>query len=513
MPNVDLVVISSSNASLEGRQDRIATLRQALQNLASAEIKRVILISSGAIVGPDHHLAGFVADDTKRRPAVVNPLAEWWELVEQATNEKLKNLQTKLVIMRCPFVIGGEGSNTIDQIIARRWLVRYVGFNPPMQFLSIAGLTAAIQRANGRELAGTYNVAPDDVVPLRPALKALGVRSFGVPRCIQRLLRPVLLRFIDGIQTTEEIDYFRYPWTLSGTKFKAATGLNLTSQQALTDSNVSIPEDWPEFDAFGADKAFYERHGKSTFRFIEKAYWRIESRGFNHFPSSGSAIIVGPHRGFMPLDAVMMFHLIHRNTTRRTRFLIHPTLVKFPFQGWFFQKMATMMACRENATRALENGELLGVYPEGIRGAFKMHDELYQLGRFGRPDYARFALEFDVPVIPFAIVGSGEIFPILHKIKWRWLKKYLEWPYFPITPTFPFLPFPLPTKWHVDYLAPIYPAEVRLLAEQQNKDPLLIFTDLVRDAIITATQKILAKRKSVYWGNAWQEATSIKEER
>ena len=166
-----------------------------------------------------------------------------------------------------------------------------------------------------------------------------------------------------------------------------------------------------------------------------------------------------------------------------------------------------MMACQENATRALEAGELLGVYPEGIRGAFKMYKEVYNLGRFGRPDYARFALEFDVPVVPFGIVGSAEIFPILGKIKWRWLKKYKEWPFFPITPTFPLLPFPLPTKWHVDFLSPIYPADVRQRAEELGQDPVKVFTDLVRTAIEDATKDILAKRKSVYWGRVWKDTS------
>src|SRR5215218_9468407 len=124
----------------------------------------------------------------------------------------------------------------------------------------------------------------------------------------------------------------------------------------------------------------------------------------------------------------MMFHLLHRYVGRRVRFLIHPTLAKFPFEGHFFQRMACVMACKTNAERVLNDGDIPGVYPEGIAGAFKMYRDAYNFEGFGRLDYARWALKHDVPVIPFAIVGSAEIFPIFGRLNWRWLKGFLEWP-------------------------------------------------------------------------------------
>jgi 1-acyl-sn-glycerol-3-phosphate acyltransferase len=503
--HLNLVVISPGEAPEIDRPERIAMLKKALQTMVARSVDKVILISSGAIIGPDHNLIGFVSEEAKKRPAIINHYASWWELVEETVQEEIKAAPgLRLTVIRCPFLIGGDGNCFIDRVIKRGWLVRCAGFNPPLQFVSVTGLAAAVRHASERNLEGIYNLAPEDVVPLLPALKALGVRSIGIPRVIQRVFRPILFQFLDRVKTTDEIEYFRYPWTISGEKLAADTGLQMSSREALTEAGANVPEDWPEFDGFGSDQEFFTRHGKTTFRLAEKAYWRIESRGFKNIPTEGSAIMVGPHRGFMPLDAVMIFHLIYRNIGRRSRFLIHPTLAKFPFQGLFFQRMATLIACKENARRVLESGELLGVYPEGIRGTFKRYKEVYDLGRFGRPDYARFALEFDVPVVPFAIVGSAEIFPILGKIEWKWLKKYLEWPFVPITPTFPLLPVPLPTKWHVDFLSPIHPSDVRRQAEEQGKDPVRVYTDLVRNAIHEANQEILAQRKSIYWGRVWK---------
>ncbi len=504
--DLDLAVIAPGEASMENYAKRLADLKASLGSVLSHQVKHVVVVSSGGIYGPDHRLTGFVSEESKRRAAFVNRQALWWEDVEKAVRDGLETRpDVRLVVLRLPFVIGGNGESGFDRAAKRRWLFRYVGFNPPLQLVSVSGLARAVRSAFEKKLSGVFHVAPDDVVPLRSMLKARRIRSLGVPRTFQRFLRPFLLRFIDGVRTTDEIDYFRHPWTLSGRKFAEATGLRFSSREALDQTGAIMPDVWPEFDRFGADEAYYRRRGKSIWRFGEKVYFRIETKGFDHLPRGGRAIVVGPHRGFMPLDAVMMCHLIYQHTGRIIRFLIHPSLVKFPILGPFFQKMGGVMACNRNAERVLESDQVLGVYPEGISGAFKMYRDAYKFERFGRPDYARWALEFDVPVVPFAIVGSAEIFPILGKIKSKWLKSFLEWPFVPITPTFPILPLPLPSKWHVRFLPPIHPREIRQKADDLGKDAVAVFTETVRHAVGKATREMLERRKSVFRGRIWND--------
>src|SRR5260370_30459095 len=66
------------------------------------------------------------------------------------------------------------------------------------------------------------------------------------------------------------------------------------------------------------------------------------------------------------------------------------------------------------------------------------------------------ALRTRAPIVPFVTMGSAEIFPILAKIEWSWWKRCSEWPFIPITPTFPLLPIPLPSKWHMLFLEPMH---------------------------------------------------------
>ncbi len=504
-----VVILAPGEGGADDRPRRLADLGNALAACREQEIDQVILVSSGALYGVNHHAIGFESEGRRKPTNRLNRDACWWQAVEHAFEEA--GMAERGLVLRVPLLPCAGASHFIGRMIKRGLLIRYLGFNPPLQFLSISSLAQAIAEAAHRRLSGAYHVAPDDVVPLLSVLRCKGVRSIAVPRLLQRILRPLLFRYVDGVETTDQLDYLRYPWTLSGEKFARETGLRFSSRAALAEidtenspeSKLNSQAGLPEFDRFGSDPSFYQRHGKSTFRFAEEIYWRIESRGFEHLPRSGAAIIVGPHRGFMPLDGVMMFHLIYRYTGRIVRFLIHPTLAKFPFEGRFFQQMACVMACKTNAERVLHEGNILGVYPEGIAGAFKMYREAYNFEVFGRPDYARWALKHDVPVIPFAIVGSAEIFPILGRLEWRWLKEWMEWPFFPITATFPFIPLPLPTKWHVQFLPPINPKDVKAEAERLEKDPVAVFVEMVRVAVDSATQEMLCRRRSVFFGNIW----------
>src|SRR5690348_4428309 len=129
----------------------------------------------------------------------------------------------------------------------------------------------------------------------------------------------------------------------------------------------------------------------------------------------------------------------------------------------------------------LERDEILGIFPEGIRGAFRMYRDAYTLDRFGRSDFVKMALRHRAPIVPFVFLGTAETFPILGRIEWSWWKRSTEWPFIPITPTFPLLPVPLPTKWHLQVLPPLVVPEAD--DPEAADDPRLVrrIGDEVRD--------------------------------
>ncbi|MGY8687339.1 MAG: hypothetical protein ACKVHP_06340, partial [Verrucomicrobiales bacterium] len=84
------MVISPGEAPEIDRPERIAMLKKALQTMVARSVDKVILISSGASIGPDHNLIGFVSEEAKKRPAIINHYASWWELVEETVQEEIK---------------------------------------------------------------------------------------------------------------------------------------------------------------------------------------------------------------------------------------------------------------------------------------------------------------------------------------------------------------------------------------------------------------------------------------
>src|SRR3712207_6834070 len=172
---------------------------------------------------------------------------------------------------------------------------------------------------------------------------------------------------------------------------------------------------------------------------------------------------------------------------------------ELPFIGALSRKMGTTLACNEDAERLLTAGELVGVFPEGFKGIGKPFRERYTLQRFGRGGFVTAALRTGVPIIPCAIVGAEEIYPMIGNAKTA--ARLLGLPYLPITPTFPLLGplglVPLPSKWLIAFGEPIETASYGPAAAE---DPMLVFnlTDQVRETIQQSIYQLLLQRKSVF---------------
>ena len=84
----------------------------------------------------------------------------------------------------------------------------------------------------------------------------------------------------------------------------------------------------------------------------------------------------------------------------------------------------------------------------------------------------------------------------------RPLARLLGLPYFPITPTFPWLGplglVPLPSKWIIEFGEPIGPTAT---APADADDPMLVFdlTDQVRETIQHNLDALRARRTSIFW--------------
>ena len=211
-----------------------------------------------------------------------------------------------------------------------------------------------------------------------------------------------------------------------------------------------------DMDDFGFDREFTEAL-LPLFRIIARRYWRVEVRGVENLPSHGGALLVSNHAGVLPWDGAMIKVAVFDAVERHARALIATWFGELPVVSWFLRRTGQTLGNPDDTLRLLRGGEMVLVFPEGIRGTGKPWSERYRLRRFGRGGFVEVAMRAGVPIIPVSVVGSEETYPMLADV--RPLAQLLRMPYFPITPTWPALGplglLPLPSKWRITFHAPV----------------------------------------------------------
>ena len=255
-----------------------------------------------------------------------------------------------------------------------------------------------------------------------------------------------------------------------------------------------------EVDEFGFDGDFTNALVPLA-RLVYRRYWRVDASGLEHLPERGAALLVSNHSGVLPLDGAMILLAVHEQTDRFARALIADWFGSLPVLSWLLRRTGGTVGHPDDSLRLLRRGELVLVFPEGVKGTGKPYRERYRLRRFGRGGYVATAMRAGVPIIPISVVGAEEIYPMLADL--QPLARLLGFPYFPITPTWPWLGplgvIPLPTKWSIRIHEPV---AVPPAAADGAEDPsvLMRLNDQVRDTIQAGLIDQLAHRRSVFRG-------------
>jgi 1-acyl-sn-glycerol-3-phosphate acyltransferase len=262
-----------------------------------------------------------------------------------------------------------------------------------------------------------------------------------------------------------------------------------------------------EVDESGYDPELMTTVLMPLFRPLYRTWFRVRMRGLENVPASGAALVVANHSGVLPLDAIMLQigtfdeHPQHRNL----RLLSADLVYEVPVLAGMARSSGHIRADREEAERQLAAGELVGVFPEGFKGTGKPFQQRYQLQRFGRGGFATLARQAGVPIIPCAIVGAEEIYPMIGNF--QHLARLLGLPYFPVTPLFPWLgpvgAIPLPSNWIIEFCPPVSTAGSRAgvggtgvggTGVGGTDEPVSCLADRVRDTIQRKLDELLVER-------------------
>ena len=135
-------------------------------------------------------------------------------------------------------------------------------------------------------------------------------------------------------------------------------------------------------------------------------------KGKENIPKKNGAVIAGNHKTNFDCFMVIL------STRRCVHFLAKAELFKLSLFNWFFSNAGLIPVYRngkdkkalETAIDRLENGELVGVFPEGRLNKSSRNSLLpFKIGA------VKMAKETGCPIIPFAI--NGKYIPFAHSIE------------------------------------------------------------------------------------------------
>ncbi len=255
-------------------------------------------------------------------------------------------------------------------------------------------------------------------------------------------------------------------------------------------------------DEFGKDP-IYSAKLEPLMEWLYQKYWRVQVSGIKNVPDKGKALLVANHSGMLPFDGLMISEAVRLESQleREVRFLIEDTFITMPFLSPILTRIGAVRASQENAERLLAKDNLVCVFPEGNKGTGKPFKERYRLQRFGRGGFIKLCIRTKAPLVPVAVVGAEETYPIIARLER--LAKPIGIPYLAVTPSWPLLGplglIPLPSKWKIGFGKPI---RFDKYAEADAGNEVLVskLREDVRERIQKMLDEMLAERKSVWFG-------------
>jgi 1-acyl-sn-glycerol-3-phosphate acyltransferase len=211
-------------------------------------------------------------------------------------------------------------------------------------------------------------------------------------------------------------------------------------------------------DYFGFDVRALARI-EPILKFLHNDWWRVKAEGFQRLPETGPALIVGNASGIIPWVALILTYILmsDKQHCRRVNIVTDMDWIEDERLNTALTEIGFVPWSATNVKRILSKGELVAIFPEGSGAAAK---DLSMKNRVGEFDWTKMlpAIEAGVKVFPLSTLGCDEAPATFFNAES--LSKALKLSAFPISPFFPWLPFPLnlislPISWKMHLLPAI----------------------------------------------------------
>lgn len=221
-----------------------------------------------------------------------------------------------------------------------------------------------------------------------------------------------------------------------------------------------------------------------------RTYFRLRVDGLDHLPHDGPALLAANHTGWLGLDYALTALSVYDAVERIPRGMAHEAWFKAPATAAFAKKVGLFHVTKDAMAQQLQAGNLVMVFPEGERGAFRPGSD-YVLEDFAR-GFVRVAMATQVPVVPVCVLGGEESNPVGTRIEGYEdllnLKGGL-----PIPKNL----LPKPVKWRIRFLKPLEFTEYTA-ADAADSDRVHAIAQDVRTRIQRELRKMKVERGHPY---------------
>ncbi len=209
--------------------------RRLLAAMDAAGTRHMVAMSSALVYGAWPNNAVPITEDAPVRP---NPGFAY--AVQQAQREQLvaewvgDGPERVAAVLRPCLGLGPEQSPWLAASLAAAAGMRLAEEDPPVQFVSLDDLAAAIDLVRRRRLDGVFNVAPDGWMPGETA-RALAVARprLRLPGAVASQLARLRWRFQRGPIPPGMLPFTRHPWVVASDRLRAeGWAPRSTSEQA-----------------------------------------------------------------------------------------------------------------------------------------------------------------------------------------------------------------------------------------------------------------------------------------
>ncbi|HLD73861.1 MAG TPA: NAD-dependent epimerase/dehydratase family protein [Bdellovibrionota bacterium] len=193
----------------------------------SSGVSKIIFLSTFHVYGASADNPAFIDEESPLKASINFPdLRDVVEMDFTATNWMWKNQNNiDMVVLRPCNIIGSHINNAMTKYLMYKYSPYPLDYNPAFQFIHEEDMAHILERSLHELPTGVYNIAPQDTILIRDALKTCGNKGLPLPLSLISPLAKFLKKL--GSPFPEYLfEYLKYPCIIDNTLIQKHLGAN-----------------------------------------------------------------------------------------------------------------------------------------------------------------------------------------------------------------------------------------------------------------------------------------------